>query len=113
MRYNSTTNDDLYFASVPPEIVGLGDIVSAVLEGGDITLVCGNSANGNPTPTISWMDNNGTTVSDGSGISGADTLMLTITSVTRNYTGNWTCSVENSIDNIEHQIMLVVVGEWM
>jgi len=59
------------------------------------------------------MDNNGTTVSDGSEISGADTLMLTITSVTRNYTGNWTCRVENSIGNIEHQIMLVVVGEWM
>jgi len=103
----------IYFVSDPPEIDGPGDSQRAVLEGGDITLVCGNGAIGNPTPTISWMNNNGTTVSDGSGISGSDTLMLTITSVTRNHTGNWTCSVENSIRNIKHQIMLVVFGEYI
>ena len=77
----------------------------------DITLVCGNSANGNPTPTISWMDNNGTTVSDGSGILGSDTLMLTIADITQYHTGNWTCSVENSIRDTERQIMLFVIGE--
>ena len=75
--------------------------------------MCGNSATGNPIPTISWTDNSGTNVSDGSGISGSDTLMLTITSVTRNHTGNWTCSAENSIRDVERQIMLVVVGEYV
>ena len=103
----------IYFVSDPPEIDGPGDSQHAVLEGGDITLACGTSTVGNPTPTISWTDNNGTTVSDGPGISGLDTLMLTITSVTRNHTGNWTCSVENSIMNIKRQIMLVVFGEYM
>jgi len=39
--------------------------------------------------------------------------MLTITSITRNHTGNWTCSVENSIRDVEHQIMLVAVGEYV
>jgi len=112
MRY-CVTNDKMCFASVPPEIDGPGDTQRVILEGGDITLVCGNSAIGNPTPTISWTDNNGTTVSDGPGISGSDTLMLTITGVTRNHTGNWTCSVENSVRDEERQIMLVVVGEYV
>ena len=112
VRY-CVTNDNLCFASVPPEIEGSGDTQRVILEGGDITLVCGNSATGNPIPTISWTDNSGTNVSDGSGISGSDTLMLTITSVTRNHTGNWTCNVENSIRNIKRQIMLVVFGEYM
>ena len=103
----------IYFVSVPPEIDGPGDSQRAVLEGGDITLVCGSSVDGNPTPTISWMDNNDTTVSDGPGISGSGTLMLTITSITRNHAGNWTCSVENSIRNTKRQIMLVVFGEYM
>ena len=109
---NSPVKDD-DFALVPPQIDGPGDTQRVILEGGDITLVCGNSAIGNPTPTISWMDNNGTTVSDGPEISGSDTLMLTITSVTHNHTGNWTCNVENSIMNIKRQIMLVVFGEYM
>ena len=99
--------------SVPPQIDGPGDTQRVILEGGDITLVCGTSAIGNPTPTISWTDNSGTTVSDGSGISGSDTLMLTITSVTRNHKGIWTCSVENSVRDVEHQIMLVVVGKYV
>jgi len=100
-------------ASVPPEIDGPGDTQHIILERGDITLVCGTSVAGNPTPTISWTDNNGTTVSDGSGISGSDTLMLTIMDVTRNQTGNWTCSVENSIRDAERWIILVVVGEYV
>ena len=101
------------FASVPAQIEGSGDTQGVIFEGGDITLVCGTSVDGNPTPTISWTDNNGTTVSDGSGISGSDTLMLTITNVTRNHSGNWTCSVENSVRDEERQIMLVVVGEYV
>ena len=111
MRY-CVTNDKLCFASVPAQIEVPGD-AHVILEGGDITLVCGTSAIGNPTPTISWTDNNGTTVSDGSGISGSDTLMLTIIDVTRNHTGNWTCSVENSVRDVERQIILVVVGEYV
>ena len=105
------SNDKLCFASVPPEIDGPGDTQRVILEGDDITLVCGSSAIGNPTPTISWTDNNGTTVSDSSGILGSDTLLLTITGVTRDHTGNWTCSVENSIRITDRQIILVVVGE--
>jgi len=112
VRY-CVTNDKMCFASVPPEIDGPGDTQRVILEGGVITLVCGNSAIGNPRPTISWTDNNGTTVSDGPGISGSDTLMLTITGITRNHNGNWTCSVENSVRDEEHQIMLVVVGEYV
>ena len=103
----------LLFASVPPDIAPPGDTQRAVLEGGDITLVCGSSVDGNPTPTISWTDNNGTTVSDGPEISGSNTLMLAITNVTRNQTGNWTCNVENSVTNFERQILLVVVGEYV
>ena len=105
------SNDKLCFASVPPELDGPGDTQRVILEGDDITLVCGSSAIGNPTPTISWTDNNGTTVSDSSGILGSDTLLLTITGVTRDHTGNWTCSVENSIRITDRQIILVVVGE--
>ena len=101
-------------ASVPPEIDGPGDTQHVILERGDITLVCGTSVAGNPIPTISWTDNNGTTVSDDSGISGSDTLMLKITGITRNHGGNWTCSVENSVRDAEHQIVLVVVvGEYV
>ena len=111
VRY-CVTNDKLCFASVPAQIEVPGD-THVILEGGDITLVCGTSAIGNPTPTISWTDNNGTTVSDGSGISGSDTLMLTIMDVTRNHTGNWTCSVENSVRDAERRIVLVVVGEYV
>jgi len=105
--------DKMCFASVPPEIDGPGDTQRVILEGGNITLVCGNSAIGNPTPTISWTDNNGTTVSDGSGISGSDTLMLAIIDITRNHSGNWTCSVENTVRDVERQIILVVVGEYV
>jgi len=113
MRY-CVTNDKMCFASVPPEIDGPGDTQHVILERGDITLVCGTSVAGNPTPTISWTDNNGTTVSDDSGISGSDTLMLKITGITRNHSGNWTCSVENSVRDAEHQIVLVVVvGEYV
>ena len=110
VRY-CVTNDKLCFTSVPPEIDGPGETQRVILEGGDITLVCGNSAIGNPTPTFSWTDNNGTTVSDGPGISGSDTLMLTIADITQYHTGNWTCSVENSVWDTEHQIVLVVIGE--
>ena len=103
----------LLFASVPPDIAPPGDIQRAVLEGGDVTLVCGSSVAGNPTPTISWTDNNGTTVSDGPEFSDSNTLMLAITSVPRSYIGNWTCNMENSVSNFERQIVLVVVGEYM
>jgi len=112
VRY-CVTYDKLCFASVPAQIEGSGDTQRVILEGGNITPVCGNRVIGNPTPTISWTDNNGTTVSDGSGISGSDTLMLTIINFTRNHTGNWTCSVENSVRDEERQIVLVVVGEYV
>ena len=101
------------FASVPPDIAPPGDTQRAVLEGSNITLVCGSSVDGNPTPTISWTDNNGTAVSDGPEISGSNTLMLAITSVTHNQTGNWTCNVKNSVGIIDHLILLDVVGECM
>ena len=39
--------------------------------------------------------------------------MLTIIDVTRNHTGNWTCSVENSVRDAERRIILVVVGEYV
>ena len=109
---NSPVKDD-DFALVPPQIDGPGNTQRAILEGGDITLVCGNSAIGNPTPTISWTDNNGITVSDGPEISGSDTLMLTITSVTRNHRGIWICNAENSVGNIQRQIVLDVGGKRM
>ena len=92
-----------------------GDTQHVVLEGGNITLVCGRGVNGNPPPTISWLDNNGTTVSDGTDISGATTLSLTVSGVTRYQAGNWTCTVENSPGGspctVQHQIVVTVVGE--
>ena len=60
-----------------------GDIQCAVLVAADITLVCGTNIVGNPTPSISWTDNNGIIVSDGNGVSRSTTLSLTVTSVTR------------------------------
>ena len=74
---NSPVKDD-DFALVPPQIDGPGDTQRVILEGGDITLVCGNSAIGNPTPTISWTDNNGTTVSDSPEISGSDIVLQSL-----------------------------------
>ena len=80
-----------------PLLVGPeGDAQRAVIEGGNITLMCASGVNGNPTPTISWMDNNGSTVSNGTSISGATTLSLTVSGVTRYQAGNWTCTVANS-----------------
>ena len=77
--------------------------------------MCATGVNGNPTPTISWMDNNGTTVSDGTDISGATTLSLTVSGVTRYRAGNWTCTAENSPGSTqrtaERQVSLTVVGE--
>ena len=104
--------------SDPPEFVGPEvDTQCAVLEGGNITLVCASGVNGNPTPTISWLDNNGSIVSDRTGISGATTLSLTVSSVTRYQAGNWTCTVENSPSgtsrSVQRQISLTVVGEFV
>ena len=99
-----------FFIADPPEFVG-AEVDASVLEGGNITLVCASSVNGNPIPTISWMDNNGTTVSDGTGISGSTTLRLTVSGVTRHQAGNWTCTAENSLDRATRQISLTVVGE--
>ena len=104
------------FISDLPLLVGPeGGNRHAVLEGSNTTLVCASRVNGNPTPTISWMDNNGTTVSDGTGISGSTTLSLTVFSVTRYQAGNWTCTAENSpggtLRTAERQIILTVVGE--
>ena len=77
--------------------------------------MCASRVNGNPTPTISWMDNNGTTVSDGTGISRSTTLSLTIAGVTRYQAGNWTCTGVNSPGGTQRtadrQISLTVVGE--
>ena len=77
--------------------------------------MCASRVNGNPTPTISWMDNNGTAVSDGTGISGSTTLSLTVSGVTRYQAGNWTCTAENAPGGTprtaERQISLTVVGE--
>ena len=79
--------------------------------------MCASGVNGNPPPTISWMDNNGTTVSDGTDISGATTLTLTVSGVTRYQAGNWTCTAENSPGGTrhtaEHQFSLTVVGEFI
>ena len=74
--------------------------------------MCANSVFGNPTPTISWLDNNGSSVSDGTGISGSTTLSLTISSVTRYQAGNWTCTAENSHGSTTRQIILTVVGKY-
>ena len=106
------------FISDSPRFVGPGgDTQRAVLERGNITLVCGSGIDGNPTPTISWMDNNGTTVSDGTGISRSTTLSLTVTSVTRYQAGNWTCTAENSPGgtpcSVQRQIMLTVIGKYV
>ena len=102
-----------FFITDPPEFVE-PEVGASVLEGGNITLVCASRVNGNPTPTISWMDNNGTTVSGGTGISGSTTLSLTISSVTCYQAGNWTCTAENSPGgtprNVYHQISVTVVG---
>ena len=107
---------DLFFISgSPPQLVirrTEDGNRRAVLEGGDITLVCGNSVFGNPTPTISWIDNNGSTVSDGTGISGSTTLSLTVSSVTHYQAGNWTCTAENSHGSTTRQIILTVVGKY-
>ena len=59
------------------------------------------------------MDNNGTTVSDGTGISGATTLSLTVSGVTNYQAGNWTCTAENSRRAAERQVSLTVVGEYV
>jgi len=59
------------------------------------------------------MDNNGTTVSDGPDISGSGTIMLTITGITRNHRGIWTCNAENSVGNIQRPIRLDVGGKCM
>ena len=104
------------FISDLPLLVGPeGDNQHAVLEGGNTTLVCASRVNGNPTPTISWMDNNGTTVSEETGISGSTTVSLTVSGVTRYQAGNWTCTAENAPGGIsrtsERQISLTVVGE--
>ena len=104
------------FISDLPLLVGPeGDTQHAVLEGGNTTLVCASHVNGNPTPTISWLDNNGTTVSDGTGISGSTTVSLTVSGVTRYQAGNWTCTAENSPGGTPRtavrQISLTVVGE--
>ena len=105
-----------FFIADPPEFVG-AEVDASVLEGGNITLVCANRVDGNPAPTISWMDNSGTTVSDGTGISGSTTLSLTITGVTRSQAGNWTCTAENSPGgtprSVQRQISLTVVGEYV
>ena len=105
-----------FFITDPPEFVG-PEADTAVLEGGIITLVCASGCNGNPPPTISWMDNNGSAVFDGTGISGATTLSLTVSSVTRYQAGNWTCTVENSPSgtprSVQRQISLTVVGEFV
>ena len=107
------------FISDSPWFVGpTSDAQRAVLEGGNITLVCATSVNGNPTPTNSWMNNNVTTVSDGTGISGSTTLSLTISGVTRYQAGNWTCTAENSPGggtpcSVHRQIMMRVVGEYV
>ena len=100
--------------SDPPEFVGPEvDTQCAVLEGGNITLVCASGVNGNPTPTISWLDNNGSIVSDRTGISGAITLSLTVSGVTRYQVGNWTCTAENSRRAAERQVSLTVIGEFI
>ena len=101
-----------------PLLVGPeGDTQRAVIEGGNITLMCASGVNGNPTPTISWMDNNGSTVSNGTSISGATTLSLTVSSVTRYQAGSWTCTVANSPGgtrrSVQRHINLTVVGEYV
>ena len=77
--------------------------------------MCASRVDGNPTPTISWMDNNGTTVSDRTGISGSTTLSLMVSSVTCYQAGNWTCTAENTPGGTprtaDRQIILTVVGE--
>ena len=101
-----------FFITDPPEFIG-PEVDTSVLEGGNITLVCARDVNGNPPPTISWMDDNGTTVSDGTGISGSTTLRLTVSGVTHYQAGNWTCTAENTLGTAERQISLTVVGECM
>ena len=96
------------FIADPPEFVE-PEVGASVLEGGNITLVCASRVNGNPTPTISWMDNNGTTVSDGTGISGSTTISLTITGVTRYQAGNWTYTAENYLGSNKAEVLSMFV----
>ena len=106
----------VFFITDPPEFVG-PEVDTAVLEGGNVILMCASGVNGNPTPTISWMDNNRSAVSDRTGISGATTLSLTVSGVTRYQAGNWTCTAENSPGSTrrtaERQVSLTVIGEFI
>ena len=101
-----------FFITDPPEFI-LAKFDASVLEGDTTFLFC--LVVGNPTPTISWMDNNGTTASNRTGISGSTTFSLRVSGVTRYQAGNWTCTAENSPGGTprtaERQISLTVVGE--
>jgi hypothetical protein len=69
----------------------------AVVEGGPATLVCGTGLTGNPTPTVSWTDNNDTEVTEGGRVtlsSGVEEVSLSLASSARGDSGTWTCRAQ-------------------
>lgn len=102
-----------------PEIIAPLSDSFAVLENGNVTLICGTSLSGNPTPTVEWFTNTGDSISDSqvservsvSNVNGV--VSLTLYGANLNDTGVWRCAVSSNLTTtpLERNLSLTILGK--
>ena len=80
----------IFLQTDKPIIQNVTAVPDPACEGNKVTLNC--NVTGNPTPYVAWMDANGTVLQNSTNVTS-----YTISEVTRNYEGNYTCEATNPV----------------
>ena len=80
----------IFLQTDKPIIQNVTAVPDPAYEGNKVTLNC--NVTGNPTPYVAWMDANGTVLQNSTNVTS-----YTISEVTRNYEGNYTCEATNPV----------------
>ena len=80
----------IFLQTDKPIIQNVTAVPDPACEGNKVTFNC--NVTGNPTPYVAWMDANGTVLQNSTNVTS-----YTISEVTRNYEGNYTCEATNPV----------------
>ena len=82
-----------------------------VLSGNTVTLIAFTDIEGNPVPNVTWTDPDNTLITPGDHFNTSIDGQITITNVTNEDNGTYTCIVSNGIGSGLYQtVQLIIAG---